>query len=137
MRNIIQKCLTRIIKTNSSLLGAIADTFMLVKSDYILPNHILIIDYLSRQKEKGKCKCGGKQQCQECIFKNIEVEADQKDLNNEDILSDLESIKPDKRDRITLDEGPIMKIIERRVYEENKHIFPYYNWKAFEISKRP
>ena len=64
------------------------------------------------------------------------MDADQDELEDEDLLSDLDSIKPNKNKKITFDKGPIMKIIERRVYEENRHIFPYYNWKAFEISKR-
>ena len=116
-------------------MGATADTFMMVKADFILPNHILIMDYLAKQNFDNTCGWNGKREWQECIFKIKEIEANQEELKDEEILSDYESIKPDKRNRITEEEGPILKIIERRVYEENRHVFPYYNWKAFEISK--
>mmetsp|Transcript_15648 Transcript_15648/g.13692 ORF Transcript_15648/g.13692 Transcript_15648/m.13692 type:complete len:219 (+) Transcript_15648:162-818(+) len=49
IRDVIQKCLKRIEKINGSLLGATADTFMMVKADVILPNHLLVLDYLAKQ----------------------------------------------------------------------------------------
>jgi protein FAM50 len=134
VKDVIQKCLKRLVKTHDKLTGAVADTFMMIKADFILPNHILLMDYLALQINDGSCDCGGKQQCQKCIFEPKEIDVNIHDLQDPEQLSDLESVKPDKRDKITIDEGPICKIIERRVYEDNRYIFPYYNWKAFEIS---
>lgn len=56
VRDVIQKCLRRIEKLNKDLVGATADTFMMIKADYILPNHILIMDYLTQQRNDGKCE---------------------------------------------------------------------------------
>lgn len=92
------------------------------------------MDYLALQKDGKSCDCGGKQQCQKCIFTAKTIDANIDDLQNPDLLSDFEGVKPKYRDSITIDEGPILKIIERRTYEDNRYIFPYYNWKAFEIS---
>lgn len=107
----------------------------MVKADFILPNHIPIMDFLSKQKLDDKCECGGKLQCQECIFPTEDADANPLEMGDKEILSDFEGVKEENRTKITIDKGPIMKIIERRVFEECKYVFPYYNWKAFEISK--
>lgn len=106
---------------------------MMVKADFILPNHILMMDYLSEQKPEGKCKCGGKQECQQCIFKIEQQELNKEELKDDDMFSDDEG-SYQNLDKIDVDVGPMLKLVERRVYEQNRYIFPYYNWKTVELT---
>lgn len=134
VREVIQKCLKRLQKSIPDLAGATADTFMMVKADYIMPNHILLMDYLDQQKPLGKCQCGGKQEWQQCIFTVAKKELEAEELQNKEMFSDEEQEGYGKVTEVDVDTGPMCKIIERRVYEQNKYMFPYYNWKTFELA---
>lgn len=32
-----------------------------------------------------------------------------------------------------IDNGPMLKILERRNYDKQKHLFPYNKWKTYEL----
>ena len=134
IRDVIEKWLKRIQKENKDLSGVTPDTFMAIKADIILPNHILIMDILSQQKQEGGCKWKGKQECQQCLFKIEKHAINKEDINNKELFS--EDDKEDFNDvtDIEIDSGPMLKIVERRIYEQNRYMFPYYNWKTFELT---
>ena len=50
VREVLHRCIKIIEKDNKELDGFILDTFMMVKSDFIMPNHIRFMDYLGEQK---------------------------------------------------------------------------------------
>jgi hypothetical protein len=56
------------------------------------------------------------------------------ELQNKEMFSDEEQEGYGKVTEVDVDTGPMCKIIERRVYEQNKYMFPYYNWKTFELA---
>lgn len=134
IRDVIEKWLKRIQKENKDLFGATPDTFMAIKADYILPNHILIMDILSQQKQEGDWKCKGKQEWQECLFKISQNKTGVEDLKNKELFSDDDKEGFDETKEIEIDSGPMLKIVERRIYEQNRYMFPYYNWKTFELT---
>lgn len=134
IRDVIEKCLKRIQKENKDLLGATPDTFMAIKADYILPNHILIMDILAQQRQDGSWKCKGKQEWQEWLFKISKNKTDTEELKNKDLFSDDDKEGFDESKEIEIDSGPMLKIVERRIYEQNRYMFPYYNWKTFELT---
>ena len=68
--------------------------------------------------------------CQQCIFK---VETQELDLGAIEGANEFNMSK--KGQKISVEVGPVLKVIERRAYEESKNYFPYYNWKAFEITR--
>ena len=35
---------------------------------------------------------------------------------------------------VEVDVGPVLKVLERRNYEQKRYLFPYKNWTTFELS---
>lgn len=38
------------------------------------------------------------------------------------------------QEEIEIDVGPVLKVLERRNYEQKRYLFPYKNWTTFELS---
>lgn len=104
---------------------------MAVKGDFIMPNHILIMDYLAEQRTDGKCLCAGKKECQQCLFRLTKIPFTPEVFSKTDVFSE-EDVDPNAIPEIDEDKGAMLKVIERRVYEQNRYMFPYYNWKTYE-----
>jgi hypothetical protein len=38
------------------------------------------------------------------------------------------------QEEVEVDVGPVLKVLERRNYEQKRYLFPYKNWTTFELS---
>ena len=48
------------------------------------------------------------------------------------VREEIWKLEGKKEQEVYVDKGPRGKIVERVVYEKNKHIFPFRNWKTFD-----
>lgn len=146
-----------------ALQGSLVDTFMVIKGDYILPNHILFLDYVTQTEgekwqwtdiqewqkwlfkvTKSTCEANLEGMHQNGIFKQnslsfiFEIILSKNmfivlniEIKNIDILSETEGVEPNTP--LFIDNGPMLKILERRNYDKQKHLFPYNKWKTYEL----
>ena len=125
---------------------------MVIKGDYILPNHMLFLDFVY-QSEREKTELEGSQNeslktprdadkstANEMftIFDTKKIEPDTEEYgllleeikeNNLDPIDEVRQGEP--KHSIFVDKGPVIKVLERRNYQ--KHLFPYNTWKTYEL----
>jgi len=90
--------------------GVTSDGFLYVKEDLIIPHHVSFYDLIA-MKARGKSG----------------------PLFHFDVHDDVRLVNDS---RIEKDESHPGKIVDRRWYEQNKHIFPASRWELFDPARQ-
>ena len=93
-------------------MGAPVQGFLLVKGDFIISTHT--------QNSKGK----------PTTFLDL-----YQNENNVEIIKQIlviDNKDPKKNDQMKDVSGMKIKIVEKQIYQKQKHLFPFVNWKVFD-----
>eukprot|EP01071_Lankesteria_metandrocarpae_P011504 Lankesteria_metandrocarpae@DN544_c0_g1_i1.p1 len=105
----LRECHKTLEREFAELRGVSVDNIMYIKEDLILPHSVTFYDLI---KNKAKGKSGP-------LF-HFDVHDDVRMLNDA---------------RVEKDESHAGKIVDRKWYERNKHIFPASRWELYDLNK--
>eukprot|EP00347_Sterkiella_histriomuscorum_P021620 403333345 len=118
MSEVISQCLIKLGTIYKQLDGAPVEGFIIVKGDYILPAQATYLDIEQTKRT----------QIRDQIFR-LQTH---RILKSESKFKKKDQLTAEDYEEIERDAGEKCKIIEKVVYDRQKHIFPYRNWKTFD-----
>jgi len=105
----LNECRKNLEKEFVEMRGVSVDNLMYIKEDLILPHHVTFHDLI---KSKARGKSGP--------------------LFHFDVHEDIRFVTDV---RVEKDESHAGKIVDRRWYDRNRHIFPASRWELFDVNK--